>query len=91
MKYQKNTITTFFLVVPRDYKGRRDYKRINSARKKAALLSIQYPSIMIRIEEKATNCVVECSGHFEVYENGKRTREHKDYLTEAGKKAYGYI
>lgn len=49
-----------------------------------------YPCVMIRLEEKF-NCGVECSGPFEEYKQGQKTHEHKDYLTEAGKIAYGYI
>ena len=95
MKQKEDCKTSFYIAIitpdgKNNYKGRRDYKRINNARKAAVKLSMIYPCVMIRLGEKF-NCGVECSGPFEEYKQGQKTHEHKDYLTEAGKIAYGYI
>ena len=84
MKQKEDCKTSFYIAIITDY------KRINNARKAAVKLSMIYPCVMIRLEEKF-NCGVECSGPFEEYKQGQKTHEHKDYLTEAGKIAYGYI
>lgn len=84
MKIPENCKIAFYI-------GGKEYKRISSARKKAVALSLEKGNAMIRLEEQFTDCNVETSAPFEEYKQGQRIHEHKDYLTEAGKIAYGYI
>lgn len=68
---------------------KRTYKRINNARKIAQALALNNYSIMIRENEICS--AYESSAPFEEYEDGKRIRCHADFLTEYGKKVYGYV
>ncbi len=91
-----NCSILFSIVVFPEFGGigstlKRKYKRISSARRKAAALSLENAFVRIRIEERFKDYAIECSSPFEEYRQGKRIHAHKDYLTEVGKIAYGYI